>query len=312
MQNKNKFFNKLKNNKLFRTLFAPLIYLKRKAIRTLPRIKPQWYVKYAYHSYTGSKLDLKKPKNIYEKINYIRYYGNTRYWSILTDKYKVREYIVKNGFADILNELYFVYDKPKDIKFDLLPNSFVLKTNNSCETNYLIKDKTTINEKKVRLTLKKWLTYDFGKNTGQPHYSKITPKIIAEKYLVNDDKRTDSLVDYKFYCFHGEVHYIFVYSDRIINTHNVKRMIYDKDWNKLVDKMDPKFEQIRTDLKPKSFIYMKKIAEKLSSSFPFVRVDFYEVNSNPVFGEMTFTPGYDSGATEEFMFEMGELIKIEE
>lgn len=302
--------NKLKRNKSVRVLFAPLIFLKRKLIRILPRIKPQWYVKYAYHSYTGSKLNLKNPKNLYEKINYIRYYGDTSLWPKLTDKYKVREYIEQSGFKDILNELYGVYENPEDIEFDTLPKSVVLKTNNSCETNYLINDKNTIDRNEVRLKLKKWLSYDFGLNTGQPHYSKIAPRIIAEKYLISDDKRSDSLIDYKFYCFNGSVHYIFVYSDRVINTHNIKRMIYNTNWDRLVDKMDAKFELIGDDLKPKSLNYMIEIASKLSSSFPFVRVDFYEIDSKPVFGEMTFTPGYDSGANREFMLEMGRLINL--
>ena len=39
--------------------------------------------------------------------------------------------------------------------------------------------------------------------------------------------------------------------------------------------------------------YLKKmieIAEDLSKEFPFVRVDFYEVNKKIIFGEMTFYP----------------------
>ena len=31
-------------------------------------------------------------------------------------------------------------------------------------------------------------------------------------------------------------------------------------------------------------------AKKLSADFPYVRVDFYEENGHPVFGELTFTP----------------------
>lgn len=33
------------------------------------------------------------------------------------------------------------------------------------------------------------------------------------------------------------------------------------------------------------------LAEKLSFGFPFVRVDFYEVNGAVFFGELTFFPG---------------------
>lgn len=36
---------------------------------------------------------------------------------------------------------------------------------------------------------------------------------------------------------------------------------------------------------------MLSIANKLGSEFNFVRVDLYEVNSRPLFGELTFAPG---------------------
>lgn len=43
--------------------------------------------------------------------------------------------------------------------------------------------------------------------------------------------------------------------------------------------------------KPKNYDQMIEFAELLSKDFPFVRVDFYEVNGNLYFGELTFYPG---------------------
>ena len=43
--------------------------------------------------------------------------------------------------------------------------------------------------------------------------------------------------------------------------------------------------------KPKNFELMKEYAEKLSSKFRFVRVDFYEIDGEVYLGELTFTPG---------------------
>ena len=61
--------------------------------------------------------------------------------------------------------------------------------------------------------------------------------------------------------------------------------------------------------RPKSFDLMKEMAAKLSSPFPFVRIDFYEINDKPVFGEMTFTPGMQETSTE-FANKLGNLITI--
>ena len=37
---------------------------------------------------------------------------------------------------------------------------------------------------------------------------------------------------------------------------------------------------------------MVEMATKLAGKLPFVCIDFYEVDANSVFGEMTFTPGF--------------------
>ena len=51
---------------------------------------------------------------------------------------------------------------------------------------------------------------------------------------------------------------------------------------------------------------MKKLAATLAEGFPFVRVDFYEIDGRVYFGEMTFTPGagnfsYKSEGTDEYL-----------
>ena len=51
------------------------------------------------------------------------------------------------------------------------------------------------------------------------------------------------------------------------------------------------------------------MAGKLSSPFPFVRVDFYEIDGKPVFGEMTFTPGMQETSIE-FAKSLGSRINI--
>ena len=54
---------------------------------------------------------------------------------------------------------------------------------------------------------------------------------------------------------------------------------------------------------------MIEAAEILAEDFPFVRTDFYEVNSIPKFGEMTFYPqsGLDPFDPPEWDFKLGRL-----
>jgi hypothetical protein len=65
--------------------------------------------------------------------------------------------------------------------------------------------------------------------------------------------------------------------------------MFDSDWRRLpftyVYHSDP-----RSIPKPASLDRMIKAAEILAEDFAFVRIDFYEVDSTPKFGEMTFYP----------------------
>ncbi len=255
------------------------------------------------------KLNLKNPELFWDKIFYLSLYSDTSQWSILADKYAVRAYVEEKCNQEILNELYGVYKSPKDIPYNSLPDSFVLKTTNGCTTNILVKQKSMLDVKKTNQLLTKWIRYPYGELTGQLHYAKIKPQIIAEKFL-KQDKSDSSLIDYKFYCFDGIPIYINVMSDRKPNTSIFYKMIYDMEWN-----AHPEFFEKNTGFsyinKPESFEKMVEYAKILSAPFPFVIMDFYEIEAKPLLGEMTFTPGFSKiGYTVEFQKVLGELIKL--
>ena len=116
-------------------------------------------------------------------------------------------------------------------------------------------------------------------------------------------EKNKSLKDYKFYCINGTPVYVIVYTDRVPNSHDMKRTIYDMDWQ-LHQEFLGRYAVAGPSLpKPKCFEKMKEMAERLSYGFPFVRIDFYDINDKPVFGEMTFTPGM-----QEVSFEFSELL----
>ena len=60
------------------------------------------------------------------------------------------------------------------------------------------------------------------------------------------------------------------------------------------------------------FDEMVATAEVLAKDFPHVRVDFYDVQGQVVFGELTFynASGYTKFTPDEFDFIMGEQFKL--
>lgn len=165
---------------------------------------PKLILSLKYYKAFHRRINLKKPVLFWDKVFFIALYTDTTKWSELADKYEVQSYVRKIYSPDILNKIYGVYNSPNEINYDDLPKSFVIKTTNGCATNVIVKNKEEINKNAISIQFNKWLKYPYGDLSGQLHYSKIKPRIIIEKLLIQDTNEETSLTDYKFYCFNGK------------------------------------------------------------------------------------------------------------
>lgn len=254
----------------------------------------------------------KSPEDLREKIIWLQFNTDTSLWTICADKYRVRQYVKDKGCGDILNDLYGVWERPEDIDFDILPNSFVLKTNNSCGQIIIVKDKKNINQNAVRQQLSAWLKQKYGFAGSQMHYLRIKPVILAEKLLINEDDPSQSLVDYKIWCFNGIPEMFWIAFNRTRESYEFSA--YDLDWNNISDKVLDKnaaHYSGKSFPKPKSFDRMLECARILSKDFKEVRVDFYEVEGRTVFGELTFTAG-NVYFTEDYYKYLGSKVHLDE
>ncbi|MDY0779628.1 ATP-grasp fold amidoligase family protein [Tenacibaculum sp. IB213877] len=269
------------------------------------------YIPFLYEYYTGKKLDLKKPVEFNQKIQWLKTFYHPNILTKLVDKYEVREYVKEKIGEEYLNKLYGVYDSFSDINFAELPNEFVIKAVHASSYNLICKDKSKLNFSKLKKQFKKWLSTNQYYRTGQEWaYKNVKPRLIAEK-LIQDEER-DSLTDYKFYCFNGKVALLEVHIDR---AEKHKRGFYDLEFKKLPFSYVAKEKSIQENLKkPENLDKMIKLSEILSANFPFVRVDFYSVKDKIIFGEMTFYPsdGRKDFYPDKYNKELGDMIKLPE
>lgn len=233
------------------------------------------------------KINYSNPITFNEKLNYLKFNWYDQRCFACVDKYLVRDYVKSKGLDFLLNDIYNVYDKAEDINIDDLPDKFVLKTTHDSGMHLIIcnGNKNTINWTTKKKKLNRWLKSNYCFSGGEwPYYNKH-PRIVCEKFL--EDKKNSELLDYKFFCFSGEPKFIFFASDR---NHEVKSDFYDLDWNLLPFRWEyePSGKKYPKPLRLKEMIEYSRI---LSDGFPFVRVDFYEVDGNVVFGELTFFHG---------------------
>ena len=221
-----------------------------------------------YKSNTGKILRV-PPVSYTEKIQFAKMFNSTELKGLLTDKYAVREWIIKKIGEEYLIPLIGVWNQFSDIDFDTLPVSFVLKTNHGSGTNLIVKDKTCIDFQKEKKKFDFWMKEDFAfSGRGyELHYSYIHPKIIAEQYIVD---QTGELNDYKFLCFNGKPYYCWVDVGRY--SHH-RRYVFDLDWN-LQPWNQYTYTQMKEPIsKPSNFDEMVKIAKILCEGFDQVRVD---------------------------------------
>ncbi len=275
---------------------------------------PKWIISLLYYRNFKRKINLKAPRLFHDKIMFMSLNTDTKEWSRLADKYAVREYVKEKVGEGILTKLYGVYQTPDEIDFDSLPNQFVLKTNNGCTSNIIVKDKSTLDVNKVKNKLDYWLKLPYGELSGQPHYARILPKlIIAEELLIQPEASNDGLIDYKFNCFDGVPISCAAFSERKEGTHSVSRMLYDMDWNAHPEWYDSTKEFERREIKcPVNFNEMRECARELSKGFPYVRVDLYSIEGKTYFGELTFTPGFDAFYSIEYQEFLGSLLELPE
>ena len=245
-----------------------------------------------YRAYTGKTLDWNSIKTFSEKIQWMKLYYHHPDLSKIVCKYNFKKYIRKRVGEGYTVPLYGVWNDVKKINFDKLPEKFVLKSNCSSNGNFIkiIRNKSEIDFEELRAELRGWLVPEslMIKQYGRAYWD-VRPLIIAEKYIEQIDNQ---VYDYKFFCFGGEPKFAYVATDHFdekVNLPNHKISIYDMNWNIMPINYG---EHPQNNIPaPQNFKKMIALAKSISKEFPFVRVDFFEIEEKVYFSELTFYPG---------------------
>lgn len=261
------------------------------------------FLKKQFYHAMGYELDLQHPKTFNEKLQWLKIHNRKPEYTMMVDKYAVRQYIADTIGEEYLIPLLGVWDDPEQIDFDALPQQFVLKCNHNSGLGMCIcKDKSRLDFKKVKQELKKGLRQDYYLACREWPYKDVKRKIVCEQYM--EDASSQELLDYKFMCFNGKVECIFTCTDRF-SPDGLKVTFFDCDWNQLP--FERHYPASRTPIAPpKNLRKMIELSEILSENHPFLRVDFYEIAGKIYFGELTFFPG--SGYEEFSPFEADEQL----
>lgn len=273
----------------------------------LKLVPDEFIVKRSFKKHMGYSINLDNPLTLNEKINWLKLYERKALQTKVADKYNVRDYIKKTIGDKYLIPLLFHTKNPKEIRKNSLPNTeFIIKTNHDSSGGIIVRDKSNVKWKKVRKKLKRLMKQNYYYSTREWQYKNIEPRIIVEKLLTYNDGSIPD--DFKLHCFNGKVAFVMVDIGR--HTDERCRNLYDKDWNLLPCNWGrPNGDDIE---KPSNLEEMIMLAEKIARDFTYVRVDFYSVEGNTYFGELTFhhASGFQKFFQEEWDYRFGSQLKI--
>ena len=273
-----------------------------------PLLSDEQYLKILFRMNLGYWPNFQHPKTYAEKLNWMKLNLHDPEYTIMADKVKAKEWVAERiGYEHIIPTLG-IWDRVEDIDFSLLPNKFVIKCNhNSGLGMYICKDKEKMDINTVCKNLTKGLKENYYAGKLEWPYKDIPRKIIAEKYMENNDG-TQYLTDYKFFCFNGEPKIMYLSADYSDSPHTD---FFDMDYNRLDIRMkDPNSNIIPP--KPEKFKEMQEYAKILSKGIPHLRVDFYCINGQVYFGELTFfhNAGLCKIHPKKWEYILGDWIKI--
>lgn len=271
------------------------------------------YLSRMFEAKMGRRLDLECPKTFNEKIQWLKLYNRKPEYTVMVDKYLVRDYIKERLGEEHLIPLIGVWDDPDKIDFDALPDRFVLKCNhNSGLGMYICRDKSKMDVQAVKDGLRRGLAQNYYLTSREWPYKDVPRRIICERYMTDSEGSAD-FTDYKFFCFDGKVDCVMVCLER--SSGDTKFYFFDRDWR--LKRLNPRginAPEGFTIPKPSCMDEMFEIAASLSRGIPFVRVDLYQSNGQIYFGEMTFFPdgGFDANLLPKTDEYFGNMIVLED
>jgi hypothetical protein len=156
------------------------------------------------------------------------------------------------------------------------PMPFIVKANHGCGQWLVVRNESEY--RVAREVTPRWLKRYYGIWLDEWHYRGAERSILVEPLIGPADALP---VDYKLYVFGGRAVMVQVHRGR--GTDHVWCQ-YGRDWS-------PLSQNAGADAPPHGLGAMLAAAECLGEGDDFIRVDFYEVGGQPLFGEFCLYPG---------------------
>ena len=249
--------------------------------------KIELFLQENFYKKTG-KLPTETLETFNEKLLYMAMFENDDLKTKCADKIAVREYVSSCIGDKYLPVAYDVLENGEQFSPEKYPSNFVLSFNAGSGENIIVTEKNELDIAQIRQQINNWIVFhNHSYSACEMQYYNIMPRVIVREYI---DMKTD--LEYKLFCFMGQVEFIQVISYKHGHS-NIGTCHYDRNWKRLPFwRADKGLYELTDNVpKPQNLDELIFLSEKLAKPFKFARIDFYEtVSGNLKFGEITFTP----------------------
>lgn len=242
-----------------------------------------------YYKIYGKAPNISNPKSLNEKILYRkRYQSQNPLFTLLADKYLVRQYVEDKIGSEYLINLVNVVDS-MDINEVILNiddyKGCVIKPNHASGRVYIVPSEFSEQELvKLEKTMKKWMSTDYSKRHGEMQYRDIERKILIEEFI--GDRETLP-IDYKIHLFRkGPEEYNYVIEVLTNRAENEIRSTFFV--NNLEDAYLGHYEINKHE--KEILIEAINLSKTLLGDLDYARIDWYIIKEQLLFGEVTLTP----------------------
>lgn len=225
----------------------------------------------------GRLPDLETPTLFTELVQLRKLHDRDMLLPILADKIRSKAIAAERIGADwVIPTLWHGSDLPERPQW---PKPFVVKSRHGCNQTAFVRTGAE-DWAAIRARARRWMQRDYGSWLDEWLYPHIPRGILVEPFVGSGPELP---IDYKCYVFGGRVEFVQVHLDR---GGRHRWIVLDRAWKRVsAPTSDP------DPVRPTSLERMIEAAEELGRGLDFVRVDLYEIDGRPLFGEMTFYPG---------------------
>lgn len=221
--------------------------------------------------------DLDAPTRFTELVQRRKLTDRSARQSQLMDKLAVKAMVSgRLGAEWVIPTLWHGTALPASIPFDV---PAILKARHGCNQYVVLCSPPSEREwGRLQRRAARWQRRPYGIWLDEWAYRDVPRGVMAEPLLGG---ALPLPIDYRIYVFGGRATHVQVHLDR---GRRHRWILYDRDWRQLVACDD-------RPAAPASLAAMLEAAEDLARDTAFLRVDFYEVDGHPYFGEFCLYPG---------------------